>query len=55
MSAFLKVLLGDAWNVSVVAAIVLATVAMVWSGHPATAAFVIPPLTLGGVAVLTRH
>lgn len=55
MKAFLKVLLGDAWNVSVVTVILLATVTMVWGGHSAVAAFVIPPLTLGGVAVLTRH
>lgn len=55
MSAFVKTVVGDAWNVTVVGAIMLAEVALVFTGHAAAAAFVIPPLTLAGVAWLVRH
>ena len=55
MKAFAKTLLGDAWNVSVVAAVMLAEVALVYGGHADAAAFVIPPLTLAGVAWLTKR
>jgi hypothetical protein len=55
MKAFVKTLIGDTWNVSVVAAIMLAEFALVWAGRADAAAFVIPPLTLAGVAWLTRR
>ncbi len=55
MRAFVKTLVGDAWNVSVVAGLMLAEVVLVRAGHADAAAFVIPPLTLAGVAWLTRH
>lgn len=55
MKAFIKTLVGDTWNVAVVAAIMLAEAALLWAGHADAAAFVIPPLTLAGVAWLTRR
>ncbi len=55
MSAFLKTVIGDTWNLSVVAAIMFFEVALVFTGHASAAAFVIPPLTLAGVAWLARH
>ena len=55
MRAFVKTLVGDAWNVSVVAAVMLAEATLVFGGHTDAAAFVIPPITLAGVAWLTRR
>jgi len=55
MRAFIKTLVGDVWNVSVVAIIMLAEVALLWAGRADAAAFVIPPITLAGVAWLTRR
>ena len=55
MSAFVKTVVGDAWNLSVVAAIMFFEIALVFTGHAAIAAFVIPPFTLAGVAWLARH
>ena len=55
MTEFIKTLVGDTWNLSVVAAIMLAEVALVFAGHAAAAAFVIPPVTLAGVAWLARR
>jgi hypothetical protein len=55
MSAFIKTVVGDTWNVSVVAAIMFSEIVLVFTGHAAAAAFVIPPLTLAGVAWLARH
>ena len=54
MKALVKTLVGDTWNVSVVAALMLAEVILVYSGHVGAAAFAIPPLTLAGVAWLAR-
>jgi hypothetical protein len=53
MKAFVKTLIGDARNVSVVTVVVLAEAALVYGGHTDAAAFVIPPLTLAGVAWLS--
>ncbi|MGA3000354.1 MAG: hypothetical protein ABSE20_01380 [Acetobacteraceae bacterium] len=55
MKALVKTLVGDVWNVSVVATIVLGAVALVYSGRTEVVAFVIPPLTLAGVAWLARR
>jgi len=55
MNAFMKTLVGDARNVSVVAGIILIAAALVFSGHAGVIGFVIPPLTLAGVAWLARH
>ena len=52
MRAFIKTLVGDARNLSVVAAVMLAEAALVYAGHADAAAFVIPPITLAGVAWL---
>lgn len=55
MNAFIKTLVGDAWNVSTVVVIVLAAVALIDFGHAALAVFVIPPVTLAGVGWLAHH
>jgi hypothetical protein len=55
VSALLKTLVGDLWNVSVVAVIVLAEVVLVSVGAVGVAALLIPVLTLAGVAWLARH
>jgi hypothetical protein len=55
VKALVKTLVGDVWNVSVVATIVLGAVALVYSGRTEVVAFVIPPLTLAGVAWLARR
>ena len=55
MSAFFKTLVGDTRNLSVVAGVMLVAVGLVYSGHANAAAFVIPPLVLGGVGWLARH
>ena len=55
MSAFLKTLIGDAWNCTVVAVIILAEAALVFGGGLELAAFTIPPVTLAGVAWLARR
>jgi hypothetical protein len=55
MRAFVKTLVGDTWNLAVVGTLVVAEVALVYGGHADSAAFVIPPLTLAGVAWLARH
>jgi hypothetical protein len=54
MSAFVKTLFGDAWTLSVVAILVAVMTALSFAGHANAGAFVIPPLTLAGVAVLAR-
>jgi hypothetical protein len=55
MRAFAKTLVGDVWNVSVVAVVILAEFALVRAGDTDISAFVIPPLTLAGVAWLARR
>jgi hypothetical protein len=55
MKALLKTLIGDVWNLSTVAVVVLAAVALIESGHADLAAFIIPPLALAGVGWLARH
>lgn len=55
MRAFVKTLVGDAWNLAVVGILTVAEVALVFGGYVDAAAFVIPPLTLAGVAWLARH
>ena len=55
MKALIKTLFGDVWNLSTIALIVLAAVALIESGHADAAAFVIPPLTLAGVGWLARR
>ena len=55
MRAFFKVLLGDAWNVHVVASIVLVEIAMIWAGLSSAAVFIVPLITLGGVVLLMRN
>jgi hypothetical protein len=55
MNAFVKTLIGDAWNLSVVAGLVLTAAVICFIGHAGAAAFVMPPLTLAGVAWLARH
>jgi hypothetical protein len=55
MRAFVKTLVGDVWNLSVVAVVILAEVVLVHAGETDTSAFVIPPLTLAGVAWLARR
>ena len=54
MREFVKTLVGDARNLSVVAGLVLAEAALVFAGHAAATVYVIPPLTLAGVAWLAR-
>ncbi|HEX3348793.1 MAG TPA: hypothetical protein VHS58_11905 [Acetobacteraceae bacterium] len=55
MRAFAKTLVGDGWNVSVVTAVILVEAVLAFAGAADAAAFVIPPLTLAGVAWLARH
>jgi hypothetical protein len=55
MRAFVKTLVGDVWNLSVVAVVILAEVVLVHAGEGDISAFVIPPLTLAGVAWLARR
>jgi hypothetical protein len=52
MRAFVKTLVGDVWNLSVVAVVILAEVFLLHAGETDISAFVIPPLTLAGVAWL---
>jgi hypothetical protein len=54
MSAFVKTLFGDAWNLSVVAILLAVMAALSFTGRASAGAFVIPPLTLAGVALLAR-
>ena len=54
MRVFIEALVGDARNVSVVAAVLLVELALVFTGHANVAVFVIPPLTLVGAAWLAR-
>jgi hypothetical protein len=55
MKALVKTLIGDAWNVSVVSFVLAVAAALVFTGQSEAAAFVIPPLTLAGVAWLARR
>jgi hypothetical protein len=55
MKALITTLIGDVQNVSVVAIIVLVTLALIGTGNSAIAPFVIPPLTLAGIAWLARR
>ena len=55
MKAFMKTLVGDSRNLTVVGCLVLAEVALVYAGHAGATAFVMPPLTLGGVAWLAKN
>lgn len=55
MSAFIKTLVGDAWNVSVVGVLVAAAAALTYLGHTAAVPFVIPPMALCGVAWLAKR
>jgi hypothetical protein len=55
MKALMKTLIGDAWNVSVVSLVLAVAAALVFTGQGGAAAFVIPALTLGGVAWLARR
>jgi len=55
MRAFVKTLVGDIWNVSVIAVILVAEISLIESGHADASPFVIPPLTLCGVAWLARR
>jgi hypothetical protein len=55
MKALMKTLIGDAWNVSVVSFVLAVAAALVLTGQGEAAAFVIPPLTLAGVAWLARR
>ena len=52
MRAFLKTLFGDAHNVAVVALLLAVALALTCTGHPHAAAYILPPLTLLGVAWL---
>jgi hypothetical protein len=55
MRVFIEALVGDARNLSVVAAVILVELALVFIGHAGAAVFVIPPLTLAGAAWLARR
>lgn len=55
MRAFVKTLVGDVWNLSVVAVVVLVEVVLVRAGETDISAFAIPSLTLAGVAWLARR
>jgi hypothetical protein len=55
MNALLKTLVGDVWNLSTVAIILLATGGLVFAGHANAAALVVPPLTLAAVAWLAKR
>jgi hypothetical protein len=55
MSAFVKTLIGDVWNVSVVAGLLLIAGALEFAGHAGVAAFVLPPLALAGVGWLAKR
>ena len=52
MSAFLKTLFGDIDTVAVVALVLGVVVLLTATDHAATAAFVVPPLVLAGIAWL---
>jgi hypothetical protein len=52
MRAFVKTLVGDVRNLSVVGVVILAEVVLVHAGETGISAFVIPPLTLAGVGWL---
>jgi len=54
MRIFIEALVGDARNVSVVAVVMLAELALVFTGHANVAVFAIPLLTLAGAAWLAR-
>lgn len=55
MKAFVKTLIGDRWNASVVAAIVLAAYALIACGQAGIVPYLIPVATLAGVGFLVRH
>lgn len=55
MKAFLKTLIGDAANVSVVSLVVLISIALNATGETAIAAYVVPPVTLLGILCLARR
>lgn len=54
MRSFFKTLFGDTRNVAVVCVVVLAETVLVQLGYGDLGAFVIPPLTLTGIAWLAR-
>ena len=55
MRVFVEALVGDVWNVSVVAVLMAVEIALVFTGHANAAVFTIPPLTLAGTAWLARR
>ena len=55
MKALMKTLIGDAWNVSVVGFVLAVAAALALTGLGEASAYVIPPLTLAGVAWLARR
>lgn len=55
MRAFIGTLFGDVSNLSVVAVIMAVEVVLLVTGHAAAMAYVVPPVTLAGVAWLARR
>ncbi|MGH7154597.1 MAG: hypothetical protein ACREF3_11780 [Acetobacteraceae bacterium] len=55
MRAFIGTLFGGVSNLSVVAAIMALEIALLIAGHAAAMAYIIPPVTLAGVAWLARR
>ena len=55
MRAFFKTLFGDAWNLSAVAAVMTAEIALTQTGNGTIAAWLIPLLVLATVAWLARY
>ena len=55
MRAFIGTLVGDVANVSVVAGIMAVEVVLLITGHAAAMAYIVPPVTLAGVAWLARQ
>lgn len=55
MSSFVKTLIGDRWNVAVVAGIVLVAYALAAAGQVDIEAYLVPIVTLAGVGYLARR
>lgn len=55
MRAFVGTLFGDVANLAAVGVIMAAEVALLVTGHAAVMAYVVPPITLAGVAWLARR
>lgn len=55
MRAFVKTLVGDVANLSVVAVIIAVEAVLLIAGHAAAMAYIVPPVALAGVAWLATR